>query len=131
MIHAAENIKTSLRYKPRNLFDSKNNLSAASCGTMAKPETGGPEHELARRLRVLRASTKRSGPNFAAWIGVEYARWNNYERGYALPAPIALILCQRVPGLTLDWLYRGRLEGMTLDLVRRLEVAESGKSTTA
>jgi hypothetical protein len=98
---------------------------------MAKRETGGPQLELATRLRVLRASTKLSGPQFATWIGVDYPRWNNYERGYALPTPIALILCQKVPGLTLDWIYRGRLEGMTLDLVRRLEVADSGKSSTA
>ncbi len=98
---------------------------------MARRETGGPKNELASRLRLLRASTGRSGPAFAEWIGIDYPRWNNYERGYPLPTPIALILCQRVPGLTLDWIYRGRFEGMTLDLVRRLEVAESGKSSTA
>lgn len=131
MIHTADNIKDFLRHKPRNLFDSKNNLSAACSGTMARRETGGPEQDLASRLRLLRAEKGFSGPRFAEWIGVEYPRWNNYERGYPLPAPIALILCQKFPGLTLDWLYRGRLEGMTLDLVRRLEVAESGKSTTA
>jgi hypothetical protein len=139
MIHAPENIKESLRYKPRSLFDSKNTLSAASCAAMAKRETGGPEQELSKRLKILRESTQRSGPVFAKWIGIDYPRWNNYERGYALPTPIALILCQKVPGLTFDWLYRGRLEGMTLDLAARLEEAErrlddaavSGKSTTA
>lgn len=73
-----------------------------------------------------------SGPQFAEELGIEYPRWNNFERGYPLPNPIALELCNRFPGLTLDWLYRGRFEGMSFDLVRRLEEASvSGKSKTA
>lgn len=99
---------------------------------MAKRETGGPESDIAKRLRTLRALRGMSGPKFAKWLGIEYARWNNFERGFPLPAPIAMELCQKFPGLTLDWLYRGRLDGMTFDLVRRLEEASvSGKSKTA
>lgn len=98
---------------------------------MADNETGGAEAEVAQRLRTLRVLKGLSGPKFAEWIGVEYPRWNNWERGFPLPAPIALLLCRRFPGLTLDWLYRGRLEGLTLDLADRLGELESRKSSTA
>jgi len=117
--------------KPQNILDSKKTLSAALFLAMADQETGGAEMDVAQRLRTLRALKGLSGPKFAEWLEVEYPRWNNWERGFPLPAPIALLLCRRFPGLTLDWLYRGRLEGLTLDLADRLGELESRKSSTA
>ena len=104
-------------------------IEAPSAVMVGDPTEG--ESGIAGRLRQLRAMKKMSGPVFAKWLGVEYGRWNNYERGFPLPAPIALELCRKFPGLTLDWLYRNRLEGASHDFVRGLEEAESGKSTTA
>lgn len=118
-------------HKPQNILDSKNTLSPALFAEMADNETGGAESEVAQRLRTLRALKGLSGPKFAEWLEIEYPRWNNFERGFPLPAPIALLLCRRFPGLTLDWLYRGRLEGLTLDLADRLGELESRKSSTA
>jgi hypothetical protein len=41
---------------------------------------------IARRLRILRQHSQGGGQGsqarFAAQIGVEYRRWNNYERGH-------------------------------------------------
>lgn len=131
-MHSPSIVKNSLIRKPQGPFDSKKTLRRAFSCPMAKGQTGGPESAVAKRLRILRAMRQLSGPKFAEELGIEYARWNNFERGYPLPAPIALELCRKFPGLTLDWLYRGRLEGMSFDLVRLLEEASvSGKSRTA
>jgi DNA-binding XRE family transcriptional regulator len=112
------------------MFDSKKSLTTALCGAMADRETGGPESEVAQRLRMLREMKGISGPKFAEWLDVEYPRWNNWERGYPLPAPIALRLCRRFPGITLDWIYRGRLEGLTVDFASKLDDLTSLKSKT-
>lgn len=118
-------------HKPQDAFDSKKTLRGAFSPAMATGETGGPESGVAKRLRQLRALKGLSGPKFAEWLGVEYAQYNNWERGFPLPAPMALLLCSKFPGLTLDWLYRNRLEGASYDFVERLEEATSGKSNTA
>lgn len=130
-VHGSALVKNSLICNPQRVFDSKKTLSAAFFGAMADNETGGAESEVARRLKTLRALKGLSGPKFAEWLDIEYPRWNNFERGYPLPTSIALELCRRVPGLTLDWIYRGRPEGLTLDLADRLGELESRKSSTA
>ena len=86
--------------------------------------------ERAQRLLAIRLFKGKSGPQFAEWLGIEYPRWNNFERGFPLPANVAMLLCDKVPGLTLDYLYRGRIEGMHYDLVERLREAEAAKSST-
>jgi len=61
---------------------------------------------------------------FAARIGIEYKRWNNFERGYSLPRDMGTHLVKAIPGLTLDWIYLNREDGLPIRLQRDLEEAE-------
>jgi DNA-binding XRE family transcriptional regulator len=81
----------------------------------AKPETVA---DRAKRLR--QALGLHSQQAMAAYLGVSFNRWNNVERGLPLGHELAVLLCQRLPGMTLDWLYFGETGGLSLELARRL-----------
>ena len=87
---------------------------------------------LAKRLRVLRnfvaGGAHGSRAAFAARIGIEYKRWNNFERGFPIPRDMAIHLVQAIHGLTLDWIYLGREDGLPVKLQR--ELTEAGKGVT-
>lgn len=85
---------------------------------------------IARRLRILRqhvaGNEQGSQIRFASRIGIEYRRWNNFERGYPLSRDMAVHLTRAIPGLTTDWLFLGREDGLATKLHR--ELAEAGKA---
>ena len=91
-------------------------------------ETGA----IAGRLLVLRhyvaGSDHGSQQRFAQRIGIDYKRWHNFERGLPLNRDVAIHLVRAVPGLTLDWLYLGREDGLPMKLQR--DLAEAGKAVT-
>jgi hypothetical protein len=94
--------------------------------TVKKPE----DSDIAKRLSRLRQVV--SGENqtaFAARMGIEVKRWNNFERGLPLSKEIAFLLIKKVPGLTLDWLWLGIESGLPIQLQR--ELTEAGKATTS
>lgn len=87
---------------------------------------------IAQRLRTLRYSVaggdQGAQSRFAIRMKVEPKRWNNYERGYPLPRDMAVHLVRRVPGLTTDWLWLGKADGMPGRLQDELQ--EAGNSLT-
>jgi transcriptional regulator with XRE-family HTH domain len=92
---------------------------------MHTKESGGKEAPGARRLRILRKAE--GGDSSSAWakrMGMTLPQYSNYENGVPLSKPAAVRLATRVPGLTTDWLFMGRMEGLSVDLRRRLEKAE-------
>jgi hypothetical protein len=97
---------------------------------MGKPNADNMDNAaIAGRLKVLRryisGDAHGSRAIFAARIGIEYKRWNNFERGYPIPRDMAIHLVQAIHGLTLDWIYLGREDGLPVKLQR--ELAEAGK----
>lgn len=88
------------------------------------------EYDLATRLKALRFMIARDNQTtFAAQMGIEVKRWNNFERGSPLSKEIAFLLVQKIPGLTLDWLFLGREDGLTR--TRQLELADALKAVAA
>lgn len=87
----------------------------------------------AERLVRLRAALGYpTASAFAAFLGLGQQRWANYENGFPLSREVIFLLVQSVPGLTSDFLYFGRSDGLPLDLARRLgELGPPGKRTTA
>jgi len=88
---------------------------------------------IARRLLVLRhyvaGNDHGSQQRFAVRVGIDYKRWHNFERGLPLNRDVAIHLVRAVPGLTLDWLYLGREDGLPMKLQRDLAEAV-GKAVT-
>lgn len=106
---------------------SPNILETASLEGMTDPHSN---EEVTKRLILLRkAISGQSQTAFAVKIGIEVRRWNNFERGKPLSKEVALLLCEKVPGISLDWLHRGKLDTVPLALREELEAA--GKATTS
>lgn len=62
-------------------------------------------------------------PEQTAWarhLGITVARWNNVEGGMPVSIEVATILVNKFPGLTLDWIYRGSVAGLTVDIATKL-----------
>ena len=98
--------------------------------TWGKTPNPSENAAVARRLAILRLAV--AGENqtaFAKRLGIEVKRWNNFERNSPLSKEIALLLVSKCPGMTLDWLFLGKEDGLPVKLQR--ELAEAGKATTA
>jgi hypothetical protein len=86
-----------------------------------------PEKEATgERLRTLRLVV--SGDNqtlFARELGIAANRWNQMERGKVpLSKEVALIIVRKFPDFTLDWLFLGRADGLTVKRQRELAAIE-------
>jgi transcriptional regulator with XRE-family HTH domain len=82
-----------------------------------------------RRLKAIRLTSGIERKEFVTRLGIGFADWNNYEDARMLLAPLsAAKLVDLLPGLTLDWIYLGRSNGLDADLHRRLAAAEEGKA---
>lgn len=95
---------------------------------MARKPNG--KNDVSSRLIALRlAVTGDNQTRFAAQFGFEVKRWNNFERGSPLSKEAAIQLVSKIPGLTLDWLFLGKEDGLPVKLQR--ELVEAGKTTIA
>jgi hypothetical protein len=84
---------------------------------------GNSTEEVAARARHLwRALDFASSAAFAAAIGVTPTRWNNVENSGSLSKEIAFKIVQKFPGITTDYLWFGRMDGMPLQRVRQFEI---------
>ena len=63
---------------------------------------------------------------FANFLGVDRGRWNNVECGAPLSKEMALRIVRKFPGVTLDWLFLGRTEGLTVQIARALSEPSKG-----
>lgn len=77
--------------------------------------------EIARRLRALReAFSDRNRQQWAEMNGFNATQYTNWENGFRrIPIDAAERLVLRY-GVSLDWIYLGRLSGLTSDAMERL-----------
>jgi len=75
-------------------------------------------------LRYLVAGGNQSA--FAAQLGIDVKRWNNFERGIPLSKEVAFMIVKKWPDLSLDWLWRGLDDHLTVK--RQRELAEAGNA---
>jgi transcriptional regulator with XRE-family HTH domain len=88
---------------------------------------GSDESKRARRLREAMGFNGRgSQQKFAEFLGVERSTWNNVECGAPLGKEMALRIVRKFPGVTLDWLFLGRPEGLTVEMARMLSGPSKG-----
>lgn len=85
---------------------------------------------IAWRLKCLRwAIAEDNQTRFAAQLNIDPKRWNNFERGIPLSKDVALKIVQTWPDISLDWLFRGLDDHLTVK--RQRELAEAGKALTS
>lgn len=77
-------------------------------------EIGKEYPEIGARLKAVReAFSDLDQTAWAAREGIQFTRWNNWETGIRrIPVECAEALAERY-GLTLDWIYRGRRDGLS------------------
>jgi hypothetical protein len=63
---------------------------------------------------------------FANFLGVDRGRWNNVECGAPLSKEMALRIVRKFPGVTLDWLFLGRTDGLTAEMALALSEPSKG-----
>ena len=82
-----------------------------------------------KRLKVIRTVSGIERKEFITRLGVGFADWNNYEDARMLVPPLSAgKLVELVPGLTLDYIYLGRTNGLDPDLHGKLVAAAAGKA---
>lgn len=114
------------------MFGSDESIAVAPSFSMAKKKKPIPvlvdeasDERVAERAKRLRlAFNYKTVPPFAAFLRIEPKRWYNVENGFPLGKDLGLLLVQRIPGLTLEWLWLGRTDRLTIDLARRLDVLD-------
>ena len=88
---------------------------------------GSDASKRARRLREAMGFNGRGDQQkFAELLGVDRGRWNNIECGAPLSKEMALRIVRKFPGVTLDWLFLGRTEGLTAEMARALSEPSKG-----
>lgn len=88
----------------------------AKRGVSAKIE----DRMVVKRLVLLRKSHATTATAFAMWLGITTQRWNNFENGMPLSKEVAILLVRKIHGLTLDYVFFGRTDGLSLELARKL-----------
>jgi transcriptional regulator with XRE-family HTH domain len=84
--------------------------------------SGNSELELlAERLRLTRQSMKLKQADWCRFVGIGPQAWNNYERGInRISIDQAIKVCVAT-GVSLDWIYRGQLTGLPIELATALQ----------
>jgi hypothetical protein len=62
----------------------------------------------------------------ARLLGVSIQRWSNVTRGLPLGMDLTRRLVTRFPGLTTDWLWFGRTDGMSVEMAKALGFVDVG-----
>jgi len=88
---------------------------ARRCGSIA------PDEPLPLRLwAIQRLLGHETQAGFARELGVSPARLGHMFNGGPVSKELAFLLRERVPGLTLDWIYFGYWAGIPIELARKL-----------
>ncbi len=86
-----------------------------------------------RRLKLARMAlgwAEKQG-KFAQMAGISLTAYNQWESGENYPGvDNAIKLCDRHTGLTLDWIFRGKLEGMPSQLSNTIQVLADAYDAT-
>lgn len=79
--------------------------------------------ELGRRLRDYREALSMNQGEFATSAGLAVNTYNQWEQGKKRPDVAGATKICEVHGLTLDYIYRGKVDGLPVAIWKRLKHA--------
>ncbi|WP_456623867.1 helix-turn-helix domain-containing protein [Bradyrhizobium sp. P5_C12] len=83
---------------------------------------------LAERLKRTREAKNLNQADWCRFVGIEPQAWSNYENAVRrISIDQAIKVCVAT-GASLDWIYRGHLSGLPVELVTALQVKIDKKS---
>jgi len=77
-----------------------------------------------RRLCIFREIFGDNQTEISQRIGIEYKRWSNLERGYPMSRDLAWLLHKRLPGVSTDWFWFGKMDGLSAYYREQIPLAE-------
>lgn len=78
------------------------------------------QKEVGQRLAATVGALGVRDADAARALEINPQRWSNYTNGHRpISVDLAISLCERY-GLTLDWIYRGRIDGLPVALADKL-----------
>lgn len=105
----------------------KRKNTSATAPRSARQKLAGQGDRL-RRLRT--AFGFETSTAFALYLDIGFQRWNAFENDFPLSREVAFALVKKF-GVSLDWLYLGRIDALPTELARRLgELDPPGKGKT-
>ena len=118
------------------MFDSFESLARSPFGAMARKKIRAPAGQDQEGLSGQSARLKRlrkmlgydTASAFAVFLELGYTTYHPFEKGQPLSREAAFRIVRKVPGVSLDWLYFGKPDGLPLELARGLGVF--GKAST-
>ena len=98
---------------------------------MPKKESKENSEDASLRMQAVRYwRTQDNQVAFARLINVEPKRWNNVERGAPVSKDMAFLLVRKFAGLTTDWIFFGKEDGLPMRI--QAELADAlGKVRTS
>jgi hypothetical protein len=88
------------------------------------------QQDIARRLRAVMAELGMNRRQFAEFLETAESKLGNWlgkgPKANKPPEEVMVLLCEKAPGLTLDYLYRGVLDHVPMALAIRLKAWEEG-----
>lgn len=100
---------------------------------MARPKKSSPAkwREIGKRIRAARDALGLSQVAVCKLIAMQPSAYNQWESGAVRPDPDnAERFCDAI-GVTLDWIYRGRTEGLPASFWKQLGPAMSASRRSA
>ncbi len=84
-----------------------------------------------RLVRLRKAYGYETTTAFALFLEIAITTYSGFENGLPLSRQAAFKIVRKIPGITLDWLYFDKPDGLPLDVARRLGILETpGKRKT-
>lgn len=93
---------------------------ARSTKRTKKAATEAVPGQAERLIRLREALNYDTSTAFANFLGIMPNRYNNFENGMAMSRDVVFIMVQKVPGLSVDWLWFGKPDGLSVSLAQRL-----------
>ena len=97
-------------------------------GALAEGRGGNQREDIARRLQrleeALEGTEYGATSRMARRLEIGFTRWHSAKSGGGLSQNLTLILLEQIPGLSADWLLRGRPEGLSDEMGRGLAAAD-------
>lgn len=86
----------------------------------AKARSSDMKPSLSRRLRAARSIVFDSSDACAKALNIHKNTWRGWEKGEKYPDPFQVVRFCDATGVTMDFIYRGRMRGIEEDVQIRL-----------
>lgn len=73
-----------------------------------------------RLIRLRKAYGYETTTAFAKFLDIAMTTYSGFENGAPLSRQAAFKIVKKIPGMTLDWLYFGKPDGLPFEVLRRL-----------